>query len=304
MRDCGFGIRRGGAVARQLPRNQAALTGTRSLLILIILAAITSRAFCQQPSSQSSAPGAPTPPDQAQTPSPTTPPGQDQGTPPDQTKPQEQNPSIAAQAENAALEPVRIFNLLEKKSIVFPDIAATETALTPMQKFKLFVDNTISVHTILAAMAGSALTQADNAPTGFGQGWGAYGKRFSTSMARDASGEFFGTFILASALHEDPRFFPLYKPAFKSSLKYSVRCLFITRNDDGERVKNISGLAGPLMGEALANVYWPDRNRSVLDTLSRYGVDLLSHAAGNMVRQYWPVIFAKVQQKQQLGDHH
>ena len=289
-----------GAVEKQGLVAKGAIGRLRSLIaIIFILSLFRASAFSQQSSTPDSAKA----PDQTKSAEPTAPQGQPT---PEQTKPpQEQTPSVATQAANAALEPVKLFNLLQKKSIVFPDIAASETALTPTEKFKLFVDNSISVHTVAAALTGSAIGQADGSPTGFEQGWGAYGERFSTSMARQASGEFFGTYILASALHEDPRFFPRYNPTLKSSIKYSLRCLFITRSDDGDPVKNISGLAGPLMGEALANVYWPDRNRTVGDTLFRYGLDLAAHAAGNMFREYWPVIFAKVQHEPpQQGDPH
>ncbi len=219
--------------------------------------------------------------------------------PPDQTgqqpaKPPSQNETLAAQVTDAAKKPVQLFNLLERKSIVFPDIAANTTALSTVQKFQLFVDNSVSVHTIMASALGSAIGQADNSPTGFGQGWDAYGKRFGTSLARGASAEFFGTFVLASALHEDPRFFPEVNPGFVHGVKYSVKRLFVARNDAGRDTVNISGLVGPLMAEGLANVYWPDRNRTAGDTLLRYGIGLATRAGGNMIREYWPVLHRKM----------
>ncbi len=213
--------------------------------------------------------------------------------PPDGPKPQappeNQNP-----AAMVVKKPVEAFNLLDEKSIVFPDIAASTTPLTPNEKFQLFVDNSISVHTVLWSALGSAVGQADNSPTGFGQGWDAYGKRFGSSMARGASGEFFGTFILASAMHYDPRFFPDRDPTFGRAIKYSVSHVFVTRNDAGVRVVNVPGLVGPLLGEGLANAYWPDRNRTVGDTFYRYGLDLATRAGGNMLREYWPVFYRKL----------
>jgi len=187
-----------------------------------------------------------------------------------------------------------LYNLLQEKSIVFPDIATSTERLSTGQKFQLFVDNSISVHTITWAMLGAAVGQADNSPTGFGQGWDAYAKRFGSSMGRQASGEFFGTFILASTLHQDPRFYPEVNPSFGHAVKYSVQRVFVTRNDDGRDVANWSGLAGPLMAEGLANVYWPDRNRTVGDTFFRYGLDLATKAGGNMLREYWPVFYGKI----------
>jgi len=202
----------------------------------------------------------------------------------------------ASQTTNAPskIPGVGLYNLLQKKSIVFPDIALSTEPLSTGQKFQLFADNSISVHTITWAVLGSAVGQADNSPTGFGQGWDAYAKRFGTSMARQASSNFFGTFILASALHQDPRFYPEVHPGFSRAVKYSAQRVFVTRNDNGRDVANWSGLAGPLMAEGLANVYWPDRNRTVGDTFLRYGLDLATKAGGNMLREYWPVFYGKV----------
>jgi hypothetical protein len=202
----------------------------------------------------------------------------------------------ANQAPNAPsnIPGVALYNLLQEKSIVFPDIALSTEPLSTGQKFQLFVDNSVSVHTITWAMLGSSVGQADDSPTGFGQGWDAYAKRFGSSMGRSASSEFFGTFVLASALHLDPRFYPEVHPGFFHAVKYSVQRVFITRNDDGRDVTNWSGLAGPMMAEGLANIYWPDRNRTVGDTFLRYGLDLATRAGGNMLREYFPVFYGKV----------
>ncbi len=203
-------------------------------------------------------------------------------------------PSTPPPAEPSKVPGVALYNLLQEKSVVFPDIALSTTPLSPGEKFQLFVDNSISVHTITWAMLGSAVGQADDSPTGFGQGWDAYAKRFGASMGRQASTEFFGTFLLSSALHEDPRFYPEIRPTFTHAMKYSIQRIFVTRNDDGRDVANIAGLLGPAMAEGLATVYYPDRNRTVGDTLLRYGLDLATKAGGNMLREYWPVFYGKV----------
>jgi hypothetical protein len=208
---------------------------------------------------------------------------------PDTSSTPPQAPSAPSKVPGVAL-----YNLLQEKSIVFPDIALSTERLSTGEKFQLFVDNSISVHTITWAVLGSAVGQADDSPTGFGQGWDGYAKRFGSSMGRQASSEFFGTFILASALHEDPRFYPEANPSFFHAVKYSVQRVFVTRNDDGRDVMNWSGLAGPVMAEGLANVYWPDQNRTVGDTFFRYGLDLATKAGGNMLREYWPVFYGKI----------
>jgi hypothetical protein len=212
--------------------------------------------------------------------------------------------STADQVQNALLQPMTLYNFLQAKSIVFPDIAVNDKTLSTGQKFKLFVDNSISVHTVTWAVLGSAVGQADDSPTGFGQGWDAYAKRFGSSMARQSSSEFFGTFILASALHQDPRFYSEIRPSFFHAAKYSIQRVFIMRNDNGRDGIAWSRLIGPAMAEGLANVYWPEQNRTVGDTFFRYGLDLATRAGGNMLREYWPVFYDKIHHEPRPAARH
>jgi len=212
-----------------------------------------------------------------------------------QASPSQAGPAPASHATVAVPPaPVALYNLLQEKSIVFPDIAYSTERLSTAGKFELFVDNSISVNAVTWSLLGSAVGQADHSPTGFAEGWGGYSERFGTDMAREASTNFFGTFLLASVLHQDPRFYAEREPRFFASVKYSFKRLFIARDDDGREVPNYSGLAGPLLAEGLANLYWPERNRTVGDTLVRYGIDLASRTSGNMFREYWPVLLKKI----------
>jgi hypothetical protein len=203
-------------------------------------------------------------------------------------------PGQAPPPRPAPIAPVALYNLLQRKSIVFPDIAYSTDRLSTGQKFELSVDNSISVNAIVWSMLGSAVGQADDSPTGYEQGWDGYAKRFGSDMGREASSEFFGTFIIASALHEDPRFYAEINPGFFHAAKYSLQHVFIMSNDHGHDVVAWSRLGGPLMAEGLANVYYPDRNRTVGDTFFRYGLDLASRAGGNMLREYWPVFVKRI----------
>ncbi|MGA9963787.1 MAG: hypothetical protein WBQ10_01155 [Terriglobales bacterium] len=113
-------------------------------------------------------------------------------------------------------------------------------------------------------------------------------------MARSASANLFGTFLIASALHEDPRFYVKKHYTFTRSVKYAAERIVITRSDSGERVVNFADTLGPLAGEALADTYYPEGNRGVSSTFIRYGSDLGWKFGGNLLRQYWPRINRKL----------
>jgi hypothetical protein len=185
----------------------------------------------------------------------------------------------------------RFIGYATNPSIFFPDIATSPGPLTTGGKFKLFVNQSISPPYILESAFSAAFDQARNVPKGYGQGWGAYGSRFGADMARSSSSSFFGTFMFASLLHQDPRFFPESKPSLWRSLKYSTQRIVITRNDAGRDVFNTSGLLGPLAAEGLANVYLPASEQTVGKTFTRFAADLAWRVGGNMFKDYWPTFF-------------
>jgi hypothetical protein len=191
------------------------------------------------------------------------------------------------------------FTSIKRRSLFFPNIATSEGPLSVGDKFKMFAGNSVSPGAFVGVAFGAGIGQAENSPRGYGQGGEGYAKRFGSGMARNASSEFFGTFLLASMLRQDPRFFPQSDPTFGGSIKYAVSRVFVTRNDEGRDVANWSGLLGPAMGEGLANAYWPEDERTAGKTFERYGIDLASRAGFNLLRNYWPVIFKKLR-----GSHH
>lgn len=205
-------------------------------------------------------------------------------------------PSASAQTQstpqgaNPLHSSVAFFQLLQRKSVFFPDLATNTGPLNRWQKFKLAANNSVSLATISSALVASAYGQAINSPAGYHQGGEGYAKRFGADMARSASANLFGTFLIASMLHEDPRFYVRRHLSFKESVKYAAVRIAVTRSDRGARVVNFDGLLGPLAGEGLANTYYPEGNRGVSSTFIRYGSDLGWKFGGHLLRQYWPSI--------------
>jgi hypothetical protein len=202
-----------------------------------------------------------------------------------QTSPQGTNPLQSGAA---------FFRLLQRESLVFPDLATNSGVLDPWHKFELAANNSVSLATIGTSLIASAYGQAINSPAGYGQEGGAYGKRLGAHMARAASSNLFGTFLIASMLHEDPRFYVQQNLGFKESVKYAAVRVAVTRSDSGYKVINFAGLLGPLAGEALANVYYPEGSRGAGSTFVRYGSDLGWTFGANLLRQYWPKINKKL----------
>lgn len=185
----------------------------------------------------------------------------------------------------------KVIGYMTRTSLFFPNIATSPGPLSTGKKFKLFVNESISPSVLLISGMSSAVAQARNVPPEWGQGWDAYGQRFGASVARGASNNFFGTFVIDSALHHDPRFFPTSNPTLWGSIKYATRSLFICRTDAGGEAVNYGNLVGPMLGEGLANAYLPPSQQTVGKFFSRYGTDIGWNIGGNILKNYWPVIF-------------
>jgi hypothetical protein len=186
---------------------------------------------------------------------------------------------------------IRFIGYATNRSFVFPDIATSPTSISAGTKFKLFVNQSISPAYVLQSAISAGFSQARNSPSAYGQGWDAYGGRFGASMARGSSNAFFGTFLFASVLREDPRFFPQNRPTLWGAMKYSAVRLVVTRHDSGNNGFNTSGILGTLAAETLANVYLPQSEQTGAKTAQRFGTDLAWRFAGNMFKDYWPTIF-------------
>ncbi len=205
---------------------------------------------------------------------------------PDSPEPKQQAPSNASGGTGNSF-----IGYVTNRSIFFPDIATSPGPLSVGGKFKIFVNQSISPAYILAAGVSGAVNQATNTPSATGQGWDAYGTRVGYAMGRASSSSFFGTFLFASILRQDPRFFPQSHPSLGRAIKYSAMRLVVTRNDSGKDVFNSSGLLGPLAAEALANVYLPRSEQTGARSMERYGTDLAWRFAANMFKEYWPTVF-------------
>src|SRR5437764_14753865 len=97
------------------------------------------------------------------------------------------------------------------------------------------------------------MSQARNSLDGYGQGMRGYGERFGSSMATAAANNSFGTFLISSLLHRDPRYFVTLHGGARHRSGYALSRIVVARTDDGKDAANWAGMLGALLAETLAN---------------------------------------------------
>lgn len=184
--------------------------------------------------------------------------------------------------------------LVARKSYFYPELATTPGPLSSAKKFKLFLSISTAPPQILSSIAGAGISEARGTLAGYGQGGEGFGKRFGSSMASGASSHFFGTYLLPSLLHEDPRYFVRLNGGFRARAAHALRRAVMIRTDSGGESFNVPGTLGPLAAEGMANLYLPQTERTAGKTFERWGFRIGFGAANNLLKEYWPSIFKKL----------
>lgn len=163
--------------------------------------------------------------------------------------------------------------------------------LTVGEKFDLFTKETFAPFTAVQAATGSAISQSDNDDPKYGYGTRAYAERFGAGLADITTQNLFSDAVLASVLHEDPRYFRL-GPGFSfwSRVAHALDRVVITRNDAGYSTFNYSGVIGTGLGVALSNAYYPAASVNGAETAKHFGTSIAGSALFNLLPEFWPDI--------------
>ena len=169
--------------------------------------------------------------------------------------------------------------------------------LTVGQKFRLATASAIdwAVWPFNGALA--AIAQAKNDPESWGQGWGAYGKRYGASYADNTIGTFMTTAIWPSMLHEDPRYYRMAEGPISHRIYYSANRLFVTRTDSGATRFNYSESIGNAAAAAISNVYYPASERTASRNATTFGFLILYDGLSNELKEFWPDVHRKLAHK-------
>ena len=69
--------------------------------------------------------------------------------------------------------------------------------------------------------------------------------------------------------------------------------MVVTRTDSGHNTFNFSGVLGTMLGIALSNAYYPDRDINGSVVGGRFLSSFSGAATGNLLPEFWPDIRAK-----------
>jgi hypothetical protein len=162
--------------------------------------------------------------------------------------------------------------------------------LSAKTKFKLSLKTMTDPVTVSFIGAVALMGQAHDTDPSYGQGMEGYGKRYATSYANTAIGTVMTTSVFPTVLRQDPRYFQLGTGTKLHRTLYSVSRIFVTRSDKGELQFNYSEVVGNAVAAGISNTYVPQSQRTLGNTATVWGTDIVLNTICNVAKEFWPDI--------------
>jgi hypothetical protein len=137
--------------------------------------------------------------------------------------------------------------------------------------------------------------QITNSDPKYGSNAPAFGKRVAASAADIASQNFFGDFLVASALHEDPRYIRRGKEyGFWYRFGYAISRAVVIRTSSSGHTFNWDNFVGSAATTGLSNLYYPAASRTRGAMLLEFGTKVADNGLINLAPEFWPDFRRKI----------
>ncbi|HTV04062.1 MAG TPA: carboxypeptidase-like regulatory domain-containing protein [Acidobacteriaceae bacterium] len=134
--------------------------------------------------------------------------------------------------------------------------------LTAKLKFRLAFRLLLDPATIGGFGLNAGIYQMTHYPD-YQEGLKGFGQRLGATFAGGYANLLIGDAVLASLLHQDPRYFYQGTGSARSRWLHALSNAFVTRGDNGHNEFNYSDILGSLASGAVANAYYPSQDRGL-----------------------------------------
>jgi hypothetical protein len=167
-------------------------------------------------------------------------------------------------------------------------------ALSPRQKFILAAKNVSDPFNLLTIAGVSAISIASDPNTAYGPGLRGFTKNAGVSLSQDMTGEFFGTFLIPSIVHQDPHYHRMPNLSFRRRLLHVLDEVVIAQSDEGAPMFNYATVFGTIATSSLGNLYVPGRKNSFGASAARIATSLATDPIGNAITEFVPDLARRV----------
>jgi len=169
--------------------------------------------------------------------------------------------------------------------------------LTVRQKYNIAWHQFIDVSAHFGNLIQASISQAANGLPHYGQGWGAFGKRYAAQEGDQFTGSMLIYGVLPSVLHQDPRYFRKGRGSAWSRIAYATSRVVIARTDAGKPTFNASQVFGQLGQASISMAYYPHQDRKLSGILSGWAINQGYNIGWNQLKEWTPDLGAHMKRR-------
>jgi hypothetical protein len=170
--------------------------------------------------------------------------------------------------------------------------------MTPKEKAWLATKNLIDPFNLATILAEAGISVGADSHSAYGPGWPGYGRYVGVSFTEDLTGEFFGTFLIPSIMHQDPHYHREPKATYFHRALHTVTQVVWTQGDNSKGMLNYANLAGFAIEDEIGNLYVPGRKTNASATAQRYVIGLATAPISNVITEFLPDVAKRIHVQQ------
>jgi hypothetical protein len=166
--------------------------------------------------------------------------------------------------------------------------------LTPEEKAWLATKNVIDPFNVITILGEAGISVAADSHSAYGPGMPGYGRYVGVSFTQDITGEFFGTFLIPSIVHQDPHYHRMPHSSYLRRALHTVDAVAWGRGDNGQGMLNYATLVGYGIDDEISNLYVPGQQTNGPATARRYAIGLATAPIDNAISEFLPDVAKRI----------
>lgn len=166
--------------------------------------------------------------------------------------------------------------------------------LTPREKAHLAAKNLLDPFNAITILGNAAISVGSNAHSPYGPGMPGFARYVGVSYSEDMTGEFFGTFLIPSAFHQDPHYHREPNATIPHRILHAIIQVGWTQGDNGRGMPNYADILGFPIDAEISNLYVPGEKTNLPSTAARVATGWALAPTDNFITEFLPDVAKRI----------
>ncbi|MGC1872820.1 MAG: hypothetical protein WA700_17810 [Acidobacteriaceae bacterium] len=167
--------------------------------------------------------------------------------------------------------------------------------LTARDNLRSAVRGVIDPFNLITIAGDAAIGIGSDSHTAYGPGFEGFSKYAGVSLTEDMTGEFFGTFLIPSLMHQDPHYHREPYMPIKHRILHAIVQVVWAQSYTGKPMFNYGNIVGGIATATVSNTFVPGPNRQGFgNTAQRLALAFAISPSGNLIEEFVPDLASHV----------